>query len=61
MIEQGIVTVEAVADILRQKDDSMQIVMTGTIMPEGLRPYADTVIKLTEDTEENDSEIQPER
>lgn len=50
VVEQGIVTVEAVADILKQKDDSMQIVMTGTTMPEGLRPYADTVIRLTEDT-----------
>ena len=52
VVEQGIVTVEAVADILRQKDDSMQIVMTGTIMPEGLRPYADKVIKLTENTDD---------
>ena len=41
---------------------SMQIVMTGTNLPEGLRSYVDTVIRLTEDTvEENDSEIQPER
>ena len=54
VVEQGIVTVEAVADILRQKDDSMQIVMTGTIMPEGLRPYADKVIKLTEDTDDSE-------
>ena len=54
VVEQGIVTVEAVADILRQKDDSMQIVMTGTTMPEGLRSYADKVIKLTEDTADSE-------
>lgn len=61
VIEQGIVSVDTVAEILRQRDRSMQIVMTGTNLPEGLRPYVDTVIKLTEDTvEENDSEIQPE-
>ena len=54
VVEQGIVTVEAVADILRQKDDSMQIVMTGTIMPEGLRPDADKVITLTEDTDDSE-------
>ena len=40
----GIVSVETVADILRQKDESMQIVMTGSNLPEGLRPYVDTVI-----------------
>ena len=62
VIEQGIVSVDTVAEILRQRDRSMQIVMTGTNLPEGLRPYVDTVIRLTEDTvEENDSEIQPER
>ncbi len=30
VMEQGIVSVETVADILRQKDESMQIVMTGS-------------------------------
>ena len=37
VMEQGIVSVETVADILRQKDESMQIVMTGSNLPEGLR------------------------
>ena len=58
VMEQGIVSVETVADILRQKDESMQIVMTGTNLPEGLRPYVDTVIRLTEDMVGNDSEQQ---
>ena len=58
VMEQGIVSVETVADILRQKDESMQIVMTGSNLPEGLRPYVDTVIRLTEDMVGNDSEQQ---
>ena len=53
-----VVTQESVADILRQKDESMQIVMTGSNLPEGLRPYVDTVIRLTEDMVGNDSEQQ---
>lgn len=61
VIEQGIVSVDTVAEILKQRDRNMQIVMTGTNLPEGLRPYVDTVIRLTEDAvEKSDSEIQPE-
>lgn len=53
VMEQGIITVEAVADILKQKNESMQIILTGTKLPEGLRPYVDTVIRLTEDPEDS--------
>ena len=57
-MEQGIDTVQTLEDILRQKDESMQIDMTGSNLPEGLRPYVDTVIRLTEDMVGNDSEQQ---
>lgn len=61
VMEQGIVSVEAVTDILSQKDDSMQIVMTGTNLPEEMRPYVDIVIRLTEDTEyPGDLQVQQE-
>lgn len=49
VMEQGIISVDNVAEILGQRDKSMQIVMTGTNLPEGLRPYVDKVIRLTED------------
>nr|WP_177297357.1 cob(I)yrinic acid a,c-diamide adenosyltransferase [uncultured Blautia sp.] len=61
VIEQGIVSADTVAEILEQRDRSMQIVMTGTNLPEALRPYVDRVVRLTEDeTVSNDSEVQPE-
>lgn len=61
VMEQGIVSVETVAEILRHKDEDMQIVMTGTNLPEELRPYVDTVIRLAEDTAgQNNSEIPQE-
>ena len=43
LVDMGIVTVDTVADILKQKDESMHIVMTGWNLPEELRPYVDVI------------------
>ena len=46
LVDCGIVTADMVADILKQKDESMHIVMTGWNLPEALKPYVDTVTTL---------------
>ena len=46
LVDMGIVTVDTVADILKQKDESMHIVMTGWNLPEELRPYVDVITTL---------------
>ena len=46
LVDKGIVTVDTVADILKQKDESMHIVMTGWNLPEELRPYVDMITPL---------------
>lgn len=46
LVDMGIVTVDTVADILKQKDESMHIVMTGWNLPEELRPYVDVITSL---------------
>ena len=38
---------DAVKDILAQKDETMHIIMTGGTLPEGLKPYIDSVTCLT--------------
>ena len=43
LLDRGIVTVDAIIDILKQKDESMHIVMTGWNFPEDLKPYVDTI------------------
>ena len=50
LLDRGIVTVDAIIDILKQKDESMHIVMTGWNFPEELKPYVDTITTL--DSEE---------
>ena len=37
----------ALEEILKLKDDSMHIILTGRVLPEGLRKYADSVTTLT--------------
>ncbi|HIY01539.1 MAG TPA: cob(I)yrinic acid a,c-diamide adenosyltransferase [Candidatus Blautia faecipullorum] len=49
LMEQGIVSIDTVADILRQKDENMHIIMTGWNLPEGLKPHVDSVTRLTTD------------
>ena len=50
LVDCGIVTADMVADILKQKDESMHIVMTGWNLPEALKPYVDTVTTLNTET-----------
>lgn len=47
LLDQGIVSLDAVKDILAQKDETMHIIMTGWTLPEGLKPYIDSVTCLT--------------
>lgn len=56
LLDCGIATEETVEEILKLKDESMHIVMTGTILPEQLKPYVDSVTVLT--TQEKDAEKQ---
>ena len=46
LLDRGIVTVDAIIDILKQKDESMHIVMTGWNFSEELKPYVDTITTL---------------
>ncbi|MDO4519134.1 MAG: cob(I)yrinic acid a,c-diamide adenosyltransferase [Eubacteriales bacterium] len=43
----GIASVECIADILKGKDDSMHICLTGRVMPEELRQYVDRITTIT--------------
>lgn len=57
LLDQGIVSLDAVKDILAQKDETMNIIMTGWTLPEGLKPYIDSVTCLTTDViNETDTE-----
>lgn len=47
LMENGIASEEAIADILKMKDESMHIILTGYRLPQGLRKYADSVTTLT--------------
>lgn len=47
LLDCGITKEETIEEILKLKDESMHIVMTGRSLPEGLRAYADSVTTLT--------------
>lgn len=51
LFDSGIVGTDVVADILKHKDESMHIVMTGWELPDSLRSYVDCVTRIT--AEEN--------
>ena len=46
-MDKGIAPVETIIDMLKQKDESMHIIMTGRWLPEALRPHVDSVTTLT--------------
>lgn len=47
LLDYGIITAEEIANILKNKDESMHIVMTGWNFPDELRPYVDVITTLT--------------
>lgn len=47
LMDKGIAPVETIIDMLKQKDESMHIVMTGRWLPEVLKPYVDSVTTMT--------------
>ena len=47
LLDYGITTEEAIGEILKMKDESMHILLTGSTLPEGLRKYADSITTLT--------------
>ena len=47
LLDNGIATEEALEDILKIKDESMHILLTGRELPKGLRPYVDSITTLT--------------
>lgn len=47
LLANGITTEEAIEDILKLKDESMHIIMTGRALPESLKKYVDRVTTLT--------------
>jgi cob(I)alamin adenosyltransferase len=47
LLDNEIATSEAIIDILKLKDKTMHIVMTGKILPEELDDYVDSVTTLT--------------
>nr|WP_294529322.1 cob(I)yrinic acid a,c-diamide adenosyltransferase [uncultured Blautia sp.] len=50
LLDNGIATLVMITDILKLKDESMHVVMTGRMMPDALRPYVDSVTTLTTET-----------
>ena len=57
LLDCGIATADGIIDMLKQKDESMHIVMTGWNFPEKLRPYVDVITTLnTEETHPLDGE-----
>lgn len=47
LMDKGIAPVETIIDMLKKKDESMHIVMTGRWLPEALKPYVDSVTTMT--------------
>lgn len=47
LLDNEIASESAIGDILKMKDESMHILMTGRELPEGLRKYVDSVTTLT--------------
>ena len=47
LMDKGIAPVETIIDMLKQKAESMHIVMTGRWLPEALKPYVDSVTTMT--------------
>ena len=50
LLDNGIATLVMITDILKLKDESMHVAMTGRMMPDALRPYVDSVTTLTTET-----------
>ncbi|MDO5136621.1 MAG: cob(I)yrinic acid a,c-diamide adenosyltransferase [Eubacteriales bacterium] len=55
LLDKGIATPEMIGDILKQKDESMHIIMTGQRMTKSLLDYVDSVTTLN--TTENPSAL----
>ena len=47
LLDNGIATLDMITDILKLKNESMHVVLTGRMMPDSLRPYVDSVTTLT--------------
>ena len=47
ILDYGITTEEAIGEILKMKDESMHILLTGRTLPDSLRKYADSITTLT--------------
>ena len=47
LLNAGIITTDVIIDILKMKNEKMQIVMTGDYCPEELKPYIDSITELT--------------
>ena len=47
LLGNGIATTEMITDILKLKDESMHIIMTGRTMPESMEEYVDSVTTMT--------------
>ena len=39
LLDNGIATLDMITDILKLKNESMHVVLTGRMMPDSLRPY----------------------
>ena len=47
LLDNGIASLDMIIDILKLKDETMHIVLTGRMMPPELEPYVDSVTTLT--------------
>ena len=47
LMDKGIAPVETIIDMLKQKDESMHIIMTGRWFPDALKPYVDSITTIT--------------
>ncbi|MBQ1310655.1 MAG: cob(I)yrinic acid a,c-diamide adenosyltransferase [Blautia sp.] len=47
LLDTGIISIDVLTEILKQRNDSMDIIMTGRECPEELKEFADTITELT--------------
>lgn len=52
LVDYGIITEEQLLDLIDRKDESMDLILTGRILPDGIRDKADCVYRISTEKEE---------
>jgi cob(I)alamin adenosyltransferase len=46
VLDEGVVTMEDIADLIRARPEEMSIIFTGRVLPEEMRPFADEIYNI---------------